>query len=302
MAKKILITGGTGLIGTQLIKLLTQKGYTVAILTRDPEEYSGDALAYKWDIANGYIDPEAFKNTNYIIHLAGAGVADKRWTPSRKEEIINSRVHSAQLLYNWLAENDHSVEGFISSSGVSYYKQNTGERLLEDAEAGSDFLAEVTKVWEKGAEKIKSIGIRTVIFRIGVVLSNKGGALVELARPVKLGAAAPLGTGKQIMSWVHINDFCRMILFAIENPKLEGVFNAVAPHPVSNKDFTIEIAKTLNKVAFLPAVPSFALKMVLGERAAMVLDGANVSSEKLETLGFVFEFPKLPAALKDLLV
>lgn len=302
MAKKIIITGGTGLIGTHLTKLLIQKGYTVAILTRNPEAYSGDALAYKWDIAKGYIDPEAFKGSNCIIHLAGAAVADKRWTPSRKEIIINSRVDSAQLLYNWLSENNHIIEAFISASGISYYKQNTGQRLSEEAKSGNNFLAEVTKVWENSAENIKSLGIRTVIFRIGIVLSDKGGALVELAKPVRLGAAAPLGTGKQTMSWVHVSDLCRMFIFATENLKFEGIFNAVAPHPVTNREFIGEVAKVLNKVSFLPAVPSFVLKIILGERAEMVLDGANVSSEKLETRGFAFEFPKLTEALRDHLV
>lgn len=300
MKKKVLITGGTGLIGSHLTKLLLQKGYAVGILTRNPEKHRGQAIAYKWDIPKGFIDPEAFTDTTFIIHLAGADVADQRWTAPRKEEILKSRTESAKLLYDWLAKNEHDVEAFLSPSGINYYKQNTDEVLTEASEAGNDFLADVTKAWEKSADEIKSLGIRTVKLRIGIVLSDKGGALVELAKPVKLGAAAPLGSGEQFMSWIHINDLCNIFLYAMENITIEGVYNAVAPNPVSNREFTEETARILKKPSFLPAVPAFALQLILGERASIILDGAKVSSEKIIEKGFSFEYPNLAPALEVL--
>ncbi len=301
MVTKILITGGSGLIGTRLTALLTDEGYSVGILSRSPKKIPAPALGYKWDINTGYVDPKAFENTTAIIHLAGADVAGKRWTPAYKQEIISSRTSSAQVIHDWLSKNQHSVNTFLSPSGVNYYPQNTGKRLTETDGAGADFLAEVTQAWEEGAEKISNLGLRTVIFRVGIVLSNKGGALVELARPVRLGAAAPLGSGKQMISWIHIDDLCHMFIFALKNNSLKGVFNAVAPHPVTNKAFVHSIAATLKKPIFLPAVPAFALKMVLGERAAIILEGANVASEKIKEAGFSFEYPKLDAALQSLL-
>lgn len=299
--EKVLITGGTGLIGTHLTGLLVQKGYSVGILSRNPEKIKGAVVGYKWDLDEEYIDPEAFQDTKFIIHLAGADVAGKRWSSAYKKEIIRSRTESAQILFNWLSNNKHSVSAFLSSSGVNYYPQNTGKRFSEEDAYGNDFLAEVTKAWEKSADQISSLGIRTVKFRIGVVLSNKGGALVELARPVRFGAAAPFGNGNQIMSWIHIHDLSSIFIFALENEFVSGVFNAVAPHPVTNRAFVYAIAATLNKFAFLPAVPAFALKLVLGERAAIVLNGVNASSEKIEKSGFFFEYSKLDLALRALL-
>lgn len=297
---KVLITGGTGLIGTRLTELLVQEGYSVGILSRHPEKIKGSATGYHWDLDTGYIDPKAFEDTGAIIHLAGADVAGKRWTAAYKKEIINSRTRSAQILHDWLSGNAHTVETFLSPSGVNYYPQNTGRRFKETDGPGNDFLAEVTKAWEKSADRINELGIRTIIFRIGIVLSDKGGALAELAKPVKWGAAAPLGSGSQVMSWIHIDDLCRMFVFALKNKSLKGVFNAVAPHPVTNKTFVNTVADTLNKPSILPAVPAFALKIALGERAIIVLEGADVSSEKIEAAGFSFKYPKLAPALHSL--
>lgn len=298
---KVLITGGTGLVGTHLTALLLQEGWSVGVLSRYPEKSKGAAKAYQWNLDTGYIDPKAFEETKAIIHLAGADVAGKKWTSAYKQEIKSSRTQSAQILHNWLSENEHSVDTFLSASGVNYYPQNTGRRLIETDAPGEDFLAGVTKAWEKSADEIGKIGLRTTIFRIGIVLSNKGGALVELVRPVKWGAAAPLGSGSQVMSWIHIDDLCRMFLFALNNKSIRGVFNAVAPYPATNKDFVHTIAKRLHKPTIFPAVPAFALKLVLGERATIVLEGADVSSEKMQAAGFSFKYPKLEEAIRSLL-
>lgn len=300
--KKVLITGGSGLIGSELSQLLLERNYEVVLLSRNPKKTGKGITAYKWDIGKRYIDPEAFAGTNFIVHLAGADVAEKRWTESRKKEILNSRVNSAGLLYQYLKENPHSVEAFISPSGISYYGLETGQqKLTEESDPGDDFLAEVTKAWEQSADKIAALGIRTVKLRIGIALSGKGGALAALAKPVKFGIAAPLGSGNQIMSWIHISDLCNMIIFAMENDHLKGTFNAVAPNPVSNKTFTKEIAKTLKMPNFFPPVPGFMLRAMLGEKASIVLEGADVSSRKIEAAGFSFAYPELKAALHNLL-
>lgn len=302
MKKKVLISGGSGMIGSKISQLLLQNNYEVAILSRNPQRYKGDAIAYHWDIHKGVIDLDALEDVQYIIHLAGAGIADKAWTKSRKEALLNSRVLSTQLLHKALAQNEHKVKGFISASAIGYYGADAGQDVLtEESPSGNDFLAEVTKAWEESAEKIKALGIRTVKFRIGVVLSKEGGALPPMVIPVKLFIGSPFGSGKQIMSWIHIEDLCRMFMFAIENENIKGVYNATAPNPVNNQDFTKEIAKTLKRPLILPHVPAFALKTLLGLRAALLLGSANVSSKRIGATGFEFRFPTLSPALQALL-
>lgn len=302
MKKKVLISGGSGMIGSKITQLLLQNNYEVAILSRNPQTYRGNAKAYHWDIDAGIIDPEALKDTQYIIHLAGAGIADKAWTKRRKETLLNSRVLSIELLHQAITKYDHQVKGFISASAIGYYGADAGQHVLtEDSPSGNDFLAEVTKAWEDGAEKIHKTGIRTVKLRIGMVLSNEGGALPPLVIPIKLFIGSPLGSGKQILSWIHIEDLCRMVLFAVENEHIKGVYNVAAPSPVSNKIFIKEAAKALKRPIILPHVPAFALKTLLGQRADLLLGSAHASSEKIEAAGFKFEFPTLSAALQDLL-
>ena len=303
MKQKILITGGSGLIGTHLTRLLLEKGFEVVHLSRSPGKTDSLVKVYKWDINKGYIDSEAFEDVQCIIHLAGADVAEERWTEERKEVILNSRTASAALLRKWLAHNSNTVTTLLSPSGIAYYGTDAGSRLLtEESKPGNDFLAEVTKAWEKSADEIGELGIRTVKFRIGIVLSNKGGALVELARPIKWGVAVPLGSGDQVMSWIHIDDLCEMFIFGLESKEMTGVFNAVAPNPVTNKVFTEQTAKVLHRPAFLPPVPGILLKLALGEKASIVLDGANVSPAKVVEEGFSFRYPNLYPALQNLLL
>lgn len=297
MSKKVLITGGSGLVGKELIELLNAKGYEVAILSRGSKTLT-NAIAYQWDIAKDYIDPMAFENTEVIIHLAGAGVAEKRWTADRKEEIYNSRTKSSLLLYNYLKDNPHQVKTFVAASAIGLYGMDTGNTMVkENAPTGIDFLAHVTDAWETSTRKIESLGIRLVQTRIGIVLSNEGGALKELLKPP---VAAPLGNGQQYMSWIHIKDLCQQIIFAIENEEVNGAFNAVGPKPMTNREFT-KVAASIFKKPYLPIpVPKLVLKLMLGEMAQIVLGGNRVSSEKIMKAGFQFEFPKLEAALKDL--
>lgn len=299
MSKKILITGASGLIGSQLTAMLQQKGYQVTHLGRSKK--LGAVPSFVWDVANHKIDEEALRGVSHIIHLAGAGVADKRWSDARKKEILDSRIQSTQLLFDALKSVNHSVESFISASAIGYYGFTMEETVFtEESQPGSDFLAQVTKQWEEEVDKISSLGIRTVKLRIGIVLSHKGGALVEMAKPVRFGVGAALGTGKQYMSWIHIDDLCNMFVKATEDANMQGAYNAVCDW-VTNKDFTKATAQILKRPLLLPPVPAFAMKILIGEMAEMIVNGSKVSSEKIRSAGFVFQYPELNGALNDLL-
>ncbi len=307
---KILITGGSGTVGTRLTTLLLQKGYQVAHLSRsnknDNKNATPNVKNYVWDIKKGYIQPEAFENLDYIIHLAGAGVADERWTDARKKEILESRTLSTQLLCKYLAETKTPLKAFVSASAIGIYGFDTGNQLLtEESPISSQFLADVVKKWEEEVQKIALIGsqnsIRVAKLRIGIVLSNKGGALVEMAKPVRLFAGAALGTGKQHLSWIHVDDLCKMFIFAIENNNISGEYNAVGVAATTNEILTKSIAKALDKPLFLPNVPAFALNLLLGEMAGMILGGNNVSSEKIQKAGFQFDYTDLDVAVKNLI-
>ena len=303
---KVLITGGTGTVGTRLTAILLQKGYEVAHLSRSDKSTTPNVKNYVWDIKKGYIQPEAFENLDYIVHLAGAGVADERWTDERKKEILESRTLSTQLLCNKLNETKTPLKAFVSASAIGIYGFDTGDKLLtEDSPISSQFLADVVKKWEEEVQKIASIGlpngIRVAKLRIGIVLSNKGGALVEMSKPVRLFAGAALGTGKQCLSWIHVDDLCKMFVFAIENNNISGEYNAVGTSATTNEILTKSIAKALGKPLFLPNVPAFALNLLLGEMAGMILGGNNVSSQKIQKAGFSFDYTDLDVAVKNLL-
>jgi uncharacterized protein (TIGR01777 family) len=298
--KDILITGGTGMLGTRLTELLHERGYHVKYLSRNPDK-SGSVPAFYWDINKQEMDPAALEKTGTIIHLAGAGVADKRWSPERKETILQSRTRSAALLLQMLKDHDHQVEAFISASGISYYGNTDDGLKTEDSAPTDDFLADVTKAWEDAADRIGEVVQRVVKFRIGVVLSDRGGALPELAKPVRYWVGAPLGNGKQPMSWIHIDDLMRMFIHAIENTDVKGVYNAVSPNPVSNREMTHAISDVLQKPMFIPAVPGFMLKLLVGEMAEMLLGGTRISPKKIEKTGFTFQYPELTPALRNLL-
>lgn len=297
---KILITGATGLIGTRLTRMLLGKGHTVAHLSRSKTD--GAIRTWGWDIGRRYIEEGAFDGVDTIIHLAGAGIADKPWTAARKREILESRTHSTRLLYEELKKREHGVTSFISASAIGYYGFADKNHLLrENHPPGTDFLAGVVRKWEQEVDYISQLNLRVVKVRVGIVLSMDGGALKELAKPVKFFAGAPLGTGDQYMSWIHIDDLCRLFVEAVENPLLNGAYNGVAPTPVTNRELTRAVANIMGKPLFLPAVPAFVLKMLFGEMADLVLKGSKVSSQKVQETGFVFQFPSLEKALADLL-
>jgi uncharacterized protein (TIGR01777 family) len=298
----ILITGGTGLVGTVVTELALQKGYQVSFLSRSTKSIP-QVKVFQWDIAQKKIDIQAIEQADYIIHLAGAGVADKRWSDAYKQEILDSRIISTQLLQEAISKSIKKPKAIVAASAVGIYGFDTGDTLMqEDSRQGEGFLAEVTKKWEEELLKFENLGIRTVIMRIGIVLSTKGGALQKMMRPVQFFAGSALGSGKQYMSWIHIRDLARMFLFAIENEQIRGVYNAVGNTPVTNETFTKAIAKVMNKPLFLPNVPEFALRLMLGEMASMVIGGNRVSNEKIVKAGFQYEFETLEEALKNLIL
>jgi len=300
MAETVLISGGTGLLGNNLTLHLQSKGYEVRYLSRNSGEKNG-IKCFRWDIHKGEIDADAFTSVDHIIHLAGAGVADKRWTDDYKKEILESRTYSTALLCKTLKEQDHQIKSFVSASAVGIYG-NRGEELIdEESEVADDFLAQVCVAWEDEIFKIQELGIRTAAIRIGIVLSEKGGALPQLITPIKMFVGAPLGSGNQYMPWIHIDDLSEMFIKAIEDEQINGVYNGVAPHPVTNKVLTKSIASRVSRPVFPIHVPNFALKVITGEFADSLIGGARVSSRKVEKAGFTFAYPDIDAALNHLL-
>ena len=295
--KTVLITGGTGLVGRELSELLTSKGYKVTHLSRNPTQKHYQT--YYWDLKKEEIDHEAISSADAIIHLAGAGVSDKRWSASWKKEIYDSRINSTKLLRDKVMELNPSLKHFISASAIGYYGWDSGTQVVDETSAkGDGFLAYVVDDWEKEVDKFSDIPTSKV--RIGIVLSEKGGALVELMKPIKYGMGAPLAPGDQYMSWIHISDLCGIFAHLLEK-SAEGVYNGVAPNPHTNKDFTRQVASILKKPLWLPNVPKFALRLIVGEMADILVGGNRVSSKKVEGAGFNFQYPTLDEALRNLL-
>lgn len=302
----ILITGGTGLIGKSLSKALLAKGYRVIILTRkmmDKQPFPNLSYAV-WNIQKKMIDIAALQEADYIIHLAGAGVVDKKWTESYKKEILNSRTESSRLIVDSLKNNSNRVKAVISSSAIGWYGEDGEDRgpFTETDVAADNFLGQTCKLWEESIEPVTRLNKRLVKLRTGIVLNNDGGALPEFKRPLLFGIGAILGNGKQIISWIHTDDLCRLFIYAIENEEINGTYNAVAPNPVSNKVLTLNLAKTMRGKFYIPVhIPSFIIKLILGERSIEVLKSTAVSCKKILEAGFNFSFNTIETALSDLI-
>lgn len=303
----IVITGGTGMIGKRLTELLIEKGYDVIILSRQSLVIGHQSsITYaNWDIANQTIDKDAIAKADYIIHLAGAGVADKRWSEKRKQEIIHSRTQSSALIVKALKEIPNNVKAVVSSSAIGWYGADTDATLkngfTEDAKADTEFLGETCRLWEKSIEPVTQSGKRLVKLRTGIVLSNTGGALAEFRKPLKAGIAAILGNGQQVISWIHVDDLCRMYIHAVEKEEMNGAYNAVAGHPVTNKYLTLALAKQMRGNFYIPIyIPSWVLKIVLGEMSIEVLKSATVNCRKIQATDFNFQYPTIEKALAAL--
>ena len=294
----VLIAGGSGLIGKRLSFLLNKKGYHTIFLSRQKKS---DERFYLWDAQKGTIDASAIEKADYVINLAGAGIVDKRWTKKRKKILIESRTQTTQLLKDSF-KNIKKPKAYISASAIGFYGNRDDEWLTEESKPQpGDFLSACTLAWENAAKEIMALNIRTSILRIGIVLSMNGGALPEMILPMKFGARVSFGNGKAYYPWIHIDDVCKMFIWAIENEKANGIYNAVAPDPLIIKDLAKEIQNARGGFAIPFPAPSFGLRLVMGEMAEMLLNSSRVSSKKILDQGYEFSFPKIQDALKNIL-
>ena len=302
--KTILITGGSGMVGRRLSDMLIKKGYDVIWLSRE-KHIKAEIPRYKWDLLKGEVDKEALEEADVIVHLAGVGIAEGRWTEARKRMIVGSRVRSAHILLDKVKELDTKIDAFISASAVGYYGATTTDKVYteEDKHDENDFLGVICYNWEEQANQFTTdLGIRSVSIRTGVVLSKESELIKKAVLPTKFWLGAPLGKGSQYMNWIHLDDLCRIYIKAIEDETMQGAYNAVAPEYTTNAQFMKGIANVLRKPMFLPRVPEFVFKWVLGESAQIILEGSRISSKKILKTGFRFRYKKLTDALKDILI
>jgi len=296
---KYLISGGSGLVGKVLTSKILAQNEQVNWLTSSKKEQK-NVSCFSWNIETNQIDNDCFIGVDAIIHLAGAGVADKNWSDLRKKELIDSRIKSTQLLFDSVKNLTKKPKVIVAASAIGIYKNQNDHLLTEESEQGTDFLATLTSDWENAVNQFESIGIRVVKLRIGIVLSANGGYLLKVAAPAKWGFASALGNGKMITSWIHIDDLANLFLYAAKNENLQGVYNAVAPNPVTNNEITKQIAKALNRPFFMPNVPTFALKLIFGEMANVILMSQNISANKTINAGFKFKFEHVLQALNQI--
>ncbi len=305
MKKRIIITGATGLIGQHLFKKLTEKEYEIIILSTDttksmqlfPEAY--EHISWNVLLTDNFL--KSLENIYAVIHLAGASISGKRWSNKYKKIILNSRVYTTRKLLNAIKECNEKPEVLISSSAIGYYGSSLTDEFDESSEAGKGFLADVCKQWETEAAKAIDLKMRYVGIRTGIVLANDGGALSKMILPYKLFIGGPIGSGKQWMSWIHIEDLINIYIEALENTELSGAINATSPNPVIMNEFAKVVGKVLNRPAYFK-VPSFLMKILLGEASSIILEGQKVLPLKIKTGNFHFRFPNLENAANDLLL
>jgi len=296
----ILIAGGTGLIGKYLTIHLQEKGYRVRILSRQKKSELSEN-SYFWDITSNYIDENALTNVDFIINLSGENIGSKRWTKKRKQEILASRINSTKLLFNKVQQNNLSLKGYLTASAVGYYGAKTTEKIfIESDKAATDFLGSICNEWEAASLLFSNQNIRTVQIRTGIVLSRNGGVLQKMTQPIKMGFGSILGNGQQYVPWIHIVDLCRLYEFALCNTNLLSAYNAVAPEHVTHKDLTYTLAARFHKKIWLPKLPAFLMKILLGNMSDLVLYGSRISSQKIKEAGFKYRFPTIDKALTEI--
>lgn len=303
MKQNVVLTGGTGFIGKKLTRLLLENGFSVSVLSRSVKENSEGISYYKWDVDAGTIDEQAILNADYVIHLAGENIGAKRWTVNRKKAILDSREKSTQLLFSCLHKHNKQLKAFVSASGVGIYGAITDEVICsETTPAASDFLGTVCQKWEAATNPIRDLGIRTVLIRTGLVLGKGDGVLQQLIPLFKYKLGSAIGSGKQYMPWIHIDDLCRIYLASMLNSEMQGPYNAAMNDSTNNTIFSSALAKVFGYTIWLPNVPAFVLQLVLGEMAQLVLKGRRINSDAIEKTGFQFQFTDLEKALRDCII
>lgn len=301
MIGTVLISGGSGLIGQQLAKRLRERGYEPVILSRT-RSHTEEFPSYIWDPEKGVIDPEAISKADYIIHLSGINIGEKRWSTRRQKQILDSRTKSGQLLFDEVKKQKRNLRAFISASATGYYGALTSEKIFIETDLpGEDFLGRTCKKWEHMADSFTGLGIRTVKIRTGVVLTNEGGALPKMLFPIKKGFGTALGTGNQYFPWIHMDDLCGIYMQALADEKMQGAYNAVSPEHVTNREFTRILAKLINMKLWLPNIPSLLIKLIFGKMSEILLKGSRISSDKIQARGYKFLFPGLNDALRQIL-
>ncbi|GAB3348694.1 TIGR01777 family oxidoreductase [Arachidicoccus ginsenosidivorans] len=297
--KKILLAGSTGFIGKHLISYLTENGYELSVLTRRRLKDTPNVKYFQWDVEKGFIDDKAFENVDTIINLTGANIGVKRWIEKRKKEIVNSRVDSINLLYDYVSKDHYPIKSFISASATGYYGAVTTDQIFtEESKSGNDFLASVSQKWEDTARQFENIGCRLVILRQGVVLGKDSGIYQKMTSLASKGINPAVGNGKQYLPWIDVRDLVRLYAFALENEVIKGVFNAVSSEQITMNEFAQKLSKSIDKNSILPNAPSFLVRLALGEMSSMVLEGSRVSNQKIKESDFTFLYDNLEKSLQ----
>lgn len=299
--KTILITGGSGFVGKRLSELLIDKGYKVIWLSRE-RDINTSIPRYRWDYRKGEIDAVAVEQADIIIHLAGSNLGEGSWTRVRKQRIVESRVLTAKFLFDTVKKLNKKPEAFISASAVGYYGMHTDDKVYSehDTPAKNDFLSRTCKKWEAAAFRFKQeLDVRTVVLRTSFVVSSKSLAFKKIMLPARFGLGAPLGSGKQFFSWIHLEDICGLYIKAVEDVSMEGVYNAVSPEQITNAEFMRNLAKTMKRPFIMPNIPAFLLRLFMGEASGMVLEGSRISPQKVIEKGYRFIFESSKEAIKE---
>lgn len=293
---RVLITGGSGFIGQALTAALVERGDEVIILSRKPE-----TLRNRQGAVSAVADLSEIKQSvDAVVNLAGAPIVDKRWTDARKQVLRDSRIRLTGTLIEWMRQQPKPPQVLVSGSAIGFYGSHADEVLDENAEPVTGFAHELCRDWEQAALDAESLGVRVCLIRTGVVLGKGGGALSKMLPPFRFGLGGPIGDGRQWMSWVHLDDEVGAILYLLDNPSLHGPFNLTAPEPVTNAVFSRTLGKVLHRPAFM-RVPALVMKLMLGEACELLVEGQRVVPENLHTAGYVFKYPRLEAALEQVL-
>jgi uncharacterized protein (TIGR01777 family) len=297
----VLITGGSGLVGRYLTSLLLEKGYHVSHLSRKTNQF-GKVRVFRWDPDKEILDPVVFEGIDYVIHLAGANIGEKRWTKNRKDEIVKSRVDSALFLNKVISNAGITLKAFISASAVGYYGSVVSENIFsENDPAGEDFLGVTCSHWEEAADLFGKMGVRTVKIRTAVVLEKSDNALTKLMIPAKFGFMVATGSGRQYLPWIHISDLSNIYLKAIEDSSMNGAYNAVSPHYITHMEFVKTLAHIIGKPVLPFTIPAFFLQAAFGKMSDIILKGSRISAEKIMNSGFSFRFSNLEDALTNVI-